>query len=424
MSGAGLTRLSIEHMGSRGEGVATVGGEHLYVPYALPGELVSVDREGERGTLVGLLEPSPDRIPPFCPYFTTCGGCAIQAWALLPYAEWKRGLVVAALARAGIPARVAPLLDAHGAGRRRATFHARIGADGRVRVGFMQARAHAIVPIESCPILDPGLAGALPAARAIAQILAPGGKPLDILCTATDSGLDIDLRGHGHLDGPARERLVAVALAQGLARLSNHGTIVVERQKPSIAVGTARVELPPGAFLQSTAAGEKALAGHVVSALADAKRVADLFSGIGTFALQLARTAEVTAVDMAAPALAALDNAARKTSGLHAVSTQTRDLYRRPLTAEELARYDAVCLDPPRAGAEAQVRAIAASTLRTVVSVACDVGTFARDAAILQHAGFTVDDVSAVDQFRYSAHVELVATFRRPAAKRSRRLLG
>ena len=361
-----LARVTIERLGQRGEGVALSNGDRLFIPYALPGETVSVDRDGDRTTLVGILQPSPDRIAPICPYFTTCGGCAVQAWANTPYVAWKRGLLVDALARAKVTADVAPLVDAHGAGRRRATFHARVEADGRTRVGFMQARAHTIVPIETCPILEPGLDGCLLIARALADALALSGKPLDIVVAATPDGLDIDLRGHGALSDNARKRLIAVALAHGVARVSNHGTIVVERQKPQLAIGTVLVEPPPGTFLQATAAGEVAIATRVMAGVTGAKRVADLFAGLGTFALRIAAKAEVTAIDTEGPALAALDRAARASPSLRPVAIETRDLFQRPLNAEELARFDAIVLDPPRAGAEAQMRTIAGSSVQRV----------------------------------------------------------
>ena len=424
MSVESLPRVTIERLGQRGEGVAETGSGRVYVPYALPGELVSIDREGERATLVGILAPSPERIEAICPYFTTCGGCAVQTLAGAPYAAWKRGLLVEALARAGVAAEVAPLVDAHGTGRRRATFHARVEPDGRTRVGFMQARSHAIVAIEACPILDPALDGALPAARAVADALALSNKPLDIVASATLSGLDLDLRGHGPLGEGERKRLVAVALAHGLARLSNHGTIVIERTKPQMRIGAAAVEPPPGAFLQATEAGERALSTRVVAALAGARRVADLFAGIGTFALPLAEGAEVAAFDNEGPAMAALDRAARATPALRPLSTETRDLVHRPLSAVDLAAFEAVVIDPPRAGAEAQMRAIAASGIQRVASVACDVQTFSRDAAILLAGGFSVERVEPIDQFRYAAHLEIFALFRRERAKKKRRLLG
>ena len=387
---------------------------------------MTVDEEAGQarlGTLIGIVEPGPDRIKPFCPYFTQCGGCAVQALAAPSYAAWKRQLLVDALARAGLGVEVASLVDAHGTGRRRATFHARADADGRTRVGFMRARAHTIIPIEACPILDPGLEGALPAARGAAAALSLA-KPLDIVATATESGLDIDLRGHGPLSKNDGDRLTAVAFAHGLARLSNHGIIVVERLRPSLRIGSALVEPPPGTFLQATAAGEAALASRVVSALAGAKRVADLFAGIGTFALHLSERMDVRAFDTDGAALAALDRAARSGGAPHPVIAERRDLFTRPLTTEELNGFDGLVLDPPRAGAEAQVRAIAASTLSHVVSVSCDVKTFARDAAILSAAGFKAEAVVPIDQFRHSAHVEVFSSFRREPARKKRRLLG
>ena len=416
-------------MGSRGEGVASLDGHRLYVPYALPGETVTVDAVGgERATLVGVASASPDRIPAICPYFTTCGGCAVQAWTRVPYVAWKRGLVVEALSRAGLPIDIAPLVDAHGAGRRRATFHAGTAADGRTRTGFNEARSHAIVAIEACPILVPGLDGALPAARALVAALNDTGgglrKPLDLLATATLEGLDIDLRGHGPLKEDERARVVAVAAAHDLARLSNHGTIVLERRKPAVHFGAARVELPPGAFLQATSAGEDELAARVLEATAGAKRVADLFCGVGTFALRLAARAEVAAFDNEPRSLATIDRACRETPGLRALSVVARDLHGRPLNGDELKPFDAVVLDPPRAGAEAQMRAIAASPVTRVASVSCDAASFSRDAAILVAAGFVAEWIVPIDQFRYAAHVEIVAAFRRKPAKKVRRLLG
>jgi 23S rRNA (uracil1939-C5)-methyltransferase len=414
--------VTIERLGQRGEGLAFVGDTRVAVPYALPGETVSIDRDGERATLVGLIQPSPDRIEPICPYFTTCGGCAVQTLAFAPYATWKRGLLVHALERARVTAEVAPLVDAHGAGRRRATFHARTEEDGRTRVGFMQARAHAIVAIDQCPILDPRLGHALRAARGVADALALSKKPLDIVATASESGLDLDLRGHGPLGESERKRLIAVGLAHGLARLANHGAIVVESRRPVMRIGEALVEPPPGTFLQATDVGEATLAEHVTTALGGARRVADLFSGIGTFSLRLAAHAEVAAFDTEGTALAAQDRASR-TIG-RPVRTETRDLFRRPLGVDELDRYEAIVLDPPRAGAEAQMRAIAASAVETVASVACDVQSFARDAAILLAAGFSVDTIVPIDQFRYSAHLEIFAVFRRAPKRKKRRLLG
>lgn len=422
--------LDIERLGQRGEGVAS---GPIYVPDALPGERVRAMVEGDRGMRLDILTASPDRRTPICPYFGTCGGCALQSLAETPYAAWKRDLVVTALSMAGIAATVLPLVDAHGAGRRRATFHARAAASPNVlaerapAVGYMRARAHDIVEIACCPILSPRLEGALPAARALALALRGTGKPLDILVTASDGGLDVDVRGCGPLEAAATARGIAAAEAHDLARLSNHGEVLIGRRPASIEVGRATVTLPPKSFLQATARGEEVLAAAVRGGVGAARRVLDLFAGVGTFSLRLAEAATVHAIDADPPALAALAQAARGARGvMNPVTVETRDLFRRPVGPAELAGFDAVVFDPPRAGAAAEAAALAASAVPTVVAVSCHPASFARDAAVLIAGGYRLEPVLPVDQFRYAAHVELVAVFRRTATRprKSRSLLG
>ncbi len=417
--------LRIDRLGHRGEGVAREGDTRVFVPYALAGETVLAEVEGEQARLVEILSPSPDRVPPICPHYAHCGGCAVQALAAARYDEWKRGLVETALANAGLSLPVEPLVAAHGAGRRRATFHARMDR-GKARVGFMAARSHEIVEIEACPLLAPTLAGALPAARAIAQILAARGKPLDIAVTATLDGMDVDLRGAGPLDSREASALIDAAQAHDLARLSNHGQLVALRRAPHVAVGSARVPLPPGSFLQATEAGEEALALRVLEATRGAKNVADLFCGVGAFALRLARQAKVSGYDSAAAAIEAMRAGARAAAGLKPLHGEIRDLFARPLTALELSPFDSVVFDPPRAGALAQAAEIAKSEVPLAVAVSCNAQSFARDAAVLISGGFTARRITPVDQFRYAPHVEIVAVFsRRHGQKRAKRsLLG
>ena len=417
-------RLVIDHLGRRGEGVAHRGGDTVYVPYALPGETVLAELQGERARIVETTVARPDRLAPICPYYGTCGGCAVQTLPAPDYLAWKRDLVVTALAKAGLDAPVLPTRDAHGAGRRRATFHSRLEAPrSPPRVGFMQARAHSIVDLAFCPILSPDMAGALPAARRVAAILSQSGRPLDIVVTATDTGLDLDLRGLGKADDAQTRALISAAAALDLARLSNHGDVLVEARAPTLRMGRAALVLPPGAFLQATEAGEAALAERVRAGVAGAKRVADLFCGVGTFALRLGEAAAVTAVDSERLAMAALVRAAAGAPGLRQPRTEVRDLVKRPLAAAELAAFDAVVFDPPRAGAAAQSAEIARSGVPRVVAVSCDPGTFARDAATLVAGGYRIESVEPVDQFRHSAHVELVAVFTRPTAAAKRRKL-
>jgi 23S rRNA (uracil1939-C5)-methyltransferase len=410
-----MSRLTIDRLGARGEGVAQSPEGLIFVPYALAGETIVAEVDGSRGGLVEVLTPSPHRIAPFCRYFAHCGGCAVQTLAADSYARWKRDLVTSALRRAGLTNEVSDLADAHGAGRRRAIFHARL-AQGRPTTGFMQARTHKVVEIDSCPVLAPSMDEALPAARAIAQALATSGKPLDILVTATASGLDVDLKGHGPLGEAETQTLVRIALAHDLARLSTHGSIVISRRTPMLAMGNAMVAPPPGAFLHATEGGEEALAARVCAHVAGARHIAD------TFALRMAAFATVDAFDLEEAALSALARAARA-KGLRPVSVEWRDLFRRPL---ELKRYDAIVFDPPRAGAESQALALGASPVPLVVAVSCNARTFARDAAILCAGGYEMTRVEPVDQFRHTPHVEIVAGFRRrtQGLRKNRRLLG
>jgi 23S rRNA (uracil1939-C5)-methyltransferase len=420
-----MQELHIERLGQRGEGVARTPNGPVYVPYALAGETVLAEITGERGKLVEILFPSPSRIDAFCPYYGLCGGCAVQALAPDAYADWKRNLLIDALRHAGVTPQIEALVDAHGAGRRRATFHARYEKSGHAKVGFMRARAHEIVEIEACPILAPDLQPAPRIAQKIARALAAAGKPLDILITSTLSGLDIDIRGHGTLAAPEMQALVRLADANDLARISNHSTLVIERRAPLLRMGRAAVVPPPGSFLQATQAGEEALAAKVCAALTGARHIGDLFAGLGTFSLRLAENARVHAVDSESAALDALSKAARSTPALQPLTIEQRDLFQRPLAADDLAQFDAIVFDPPRAGAEAQARALAASKVPLVVAVSCNVQSFARDAASLAGGGYQIESVTPFDQFRYSPHVEIVGIFRRAAVKRRpRRLLG
>jgi 23S rRNA (uracil1939-C5)-methyltransferase len=409
-----VERLVIDHVGHRGDGVAFADGKTVYVPYALAGETVEVaptHGHPDRRHLSRIEQASSERIAPFCRYFGTCGGCAVQHWREDAYRGWKRRLVVDALAHAGLQCEVDDLVDAHGAGRRRITLHARRGGDGTVAVGFAAAGSHAIVAIEDCPILDPALHGALDAARALAEPLISIAKPLDIQITATDGGLDVDVRGSGPLPAATIATLSRLAERHRLARLTRHGELVLMRTPPAISIGTAQVILPPGSFLQATTAGEEALAKLVSGHGKRAKHIADLFCGVGPFALRLAAQARISAFDSDAGSVSALQKAATSTSGLKPVKAETRDLFRRPLMPQELRDYDAVVFDPPRQGAQAQVQQLAASKVPVVIAVSCNVATFARDARILTDGGYQIQGVTPVDQFRHTPHVELVARF-------------
>jgi 23S rRNA (uracil1939-C5)-methyltransferase len=411
-----VERLVIDHVGHFGDGVANVAGRSIYVPYTLAGETVdvaAVPGHPDRRRLLAVERASPERVTPFCPHFGVCGGCAIQHWDFERYQVWKRNLVIETMAQAKLACQVDPLIDAHGLGRRRITLHARIGTHDVLKVGFAAAGSHDIIPIDRCPVLDPGLRGALKAAWAIAEPLIPTAKPLDIQITATSSGLDVDVRGSGPLPATMISKLSRVAEQHRLARLTRHGELVLMRTPPKLAIGRAEVTLPPGSFLQATAKGEEVLAGLVVEHCKRAKHIADLFCGVGPFALRLATDSRVSAFDSDDGAVAALQKAAMATSGLKPLKAEVRDLFRRPLMPQEMRDYDAIVFDPPRQGAQAQVRQLAASRVPTIVAVSCNAATFARDARILVDGGYELERVTPVDQFRHTPHIELVARFRR-----------
>lgn len=410
-----IERLEITALGHRGDGIAHGANGAVFVPYALPGEVVEVeidDRHPDRGRLLTVEKASSQRVQAPCPHHGLCGGCALQHLETAAYRDWKRGLVIDALSGANIAVSVGEMIDAGGNGRRRATFHARRNSHNTLSVGFAAARSHAVIAIDRCPVLSQGLDGALAAAWEIGEALAPVDKPLDIQATATDGGLDIDVRGLGTLNARLTERLAGIAQRHGLARLTRHGDLVLKRHAPMIRIGKAAVELPPGGFLQATQAGEEALAELLLAAIGKAKTVLDLFCGVGPFALRLAERCKVIAADADAPAVAALAKAA-PAPGLKPVSAQVRDLFRRPFVAEELKGIDVVVIDPPRQGAQAQCERLAQSKVPLLVMVSCNPTTFARDAAILLAGGYRLEAVTPVDQFVFTAHVELVGVFRR-----------
>ena len=411
--------LVIDRVGHRGDGVAD-GAQGasgpIFVPGTLPGEIVEVESvpgQPDRRHLLNVEKSSAERIAPICPHFGVCGGCALQHWQTGPYRKWKRGLVVEALRQAGIEAPVGDLVDAHGDGRRRVVFHARRGTHEVLEVGFSAARAHHVIAIDRCPVLAKSLDGALKAAWAIAELLGPAQKPLDVQVTASDAGLDIDVRGSGPLTAAVMGALARLAGEQNLARLTRHGELIAQARAPTLQMGAANVVLPPAAFLQATAEGEAALSRLVAEYSTGAKNIADLFAGVGPFALRLAAHARVFAVDDDEAAIAALKRAAATTPGLKPVAAERRDLFKNPLVAAELNRFDAVVFDPPRQGADAQSLELAANRVPVVVAVSCNPGTFARDMRHLIDGGYRLVGVTPVDQFRYSAHVEIVARLER-----------
>jgi 23S rRNA (uracil1939-C5)-methyltransferase len=400
--------LRIEGMGRRGEGVARHQDRTVFVPGTLPGEEVTARGEGERLSLTSVERVSPERAAPFCKYYGRCGGCQLQHWREEPYRAWKASLVAEALARHGLAARVEDCIDAHGAGRRRVSLHVRNKA-GAVTAGYMEPRSHSLVGIDACPVLAPSLAPAFGIGRALGEKLGD----CDVAVTATLTGLDVSVKAVRAVVEREHAKLALFVTALKLARLSVNGEVIAAAAPPRVEIGKAEVALPPGGFLQATALGEETLARLVREGVGKAKHIADLFCGIGPFALRLAERAKVEAFDSDRAAVSALAAAVKATPGLKPVTATVRDLFREPLTPNEMKDIDAVVFDPPRAGAEGQAKQLARSQVKTVVAVSCDAGTFARDAAILTGGGYALIRVTAVDQFKWSSHVETVALFTR-----------
>ncbi|WP_027164653.1 class I SAM-dependent RNA methyltransferase [Mesorhizobium sp. WSM3224] len=411
------TRFTIARLGSQGDGIANAEGGEVFIPFTLPGETVTAARQKDRATLMSVLEASPLRIDPACRHFTECGGCALQHYEAEAYRQWKREKVVQALKGKGIACEIAALVPCAPHSRRRVTFSAR-RAEAGMQLGFVRALSSEIIPIEECPISLPAIVSALDRLRALADLICATPKAFHMTVTVTASGLDIAVHDAGKLGDNQRRIASNFVMAEGLARLSVDGEIIVEPKKPVVQFGSVAVAMPPGAFLQATEAAEQTMASLVGQHLSRAKKVADLFAGCGSFALRLGAKSEVHAVEGDAAALAALDRAFRFASGLKRVTSERRDLFRRPLTFKELNAFDGVVFDPPRAGAEDQSKQIARSDVPLVAAVSCNPVTLARDLRILIDGGYTLKAVTPIDQFLWSPHVEAVALLEKPRRRR------
>jgi 23S rRNA (uracil1939-C5)-methyltransferase len=405
--------LTVERLGHRGDGIAQGPEGQVFVPQTLPGEVVDGDQAGDLLLNTRILSPSPNRIRPPCPHARTCGGCLMQHAADPFVADWKLGIVAGALAGQGLESPLRPIQTSPPRSRRRATLAAR-RTKGGVLIGFHARASETLVAIPNCQLLHPAILATFPALEAL--VVTGGSRSAELSLTVTHSlgGPDVAVTGGKPLESEMRMALARVAEAFNIARLTWDGEVVALRTMPVQRFGKALVAPPPGAFLQATAEGEAALLSAVEEAIGPARRVVDLFAGSGTFSLLLAETAEVLAVESDAAMLAALDRGWRQTQGLHRVTTETRDLFRRPLEPDEFKGFDAVVIDPPRAGAEAQTATLAHSHVPVIAAVSCNPVTFARDARILTGAGYVLDWVQVVDQFRWATHVELVARFSLP----------
>lgn len=414
-----LLELTISAVGTHGDGIARHRDADIFVPYTMPGDRVVAKLVAPHHAvpLEWYARAAAHRTPP-CIHFGSCGGCALQHFDMAEYDALKRRQIETALARRGFPdvtinatARSLP------ATRRRAEFAA-IRRGGRTELGFHAYKSRQIVDLSSCVVLHPQITALLPALRGLAHALLRDGESADFLVTRTESGLDLLISRRTAPDRAQREAIAEFALAQDLARIAWRSTaevpeIIVQRRPAWITFAGTTVEFPSGAFLQASEDGESAIVGSVLDGTGPAKRVADLYAGCGTLTFPLARQARVHAVEGASELADALDNAARRSGQAGRISVERRDLSRRPLLADELGAFDVIVMDPPREGAAAQAAEIARSTVPVVVYVSCNPATFARDARLLADGGYRLGQVTPIDQFLWSTHLEVVGAFAR-----------
>lgn len=416
---AEILDLEIQSVGARGDGLgADKLGRRAYVPLTLAGERVRASVEGDRGDLVEVVTASPERVEPPCPHFGACGGCAFQHWSLEGQLAWKSDQVRLALAREGLETEIRPVIATPPGSRRRVALHARPGPKGAARLGFKGRRSWALTEIETCLVADPRIVAALPGLRVLAEAFLDHPKSAPTLrVTVTQTGLDVEVTGVERKSGALSvDRQMQAAEAAGvldLARLTLGGELIYQARRPVVRIGSALVEPPPGAFLQAAPEAEAAMQAACIEAVAGATKAADLFCGLGAFALPMAAKAPVLAADAAGTSIEAMKQAAARTPGLKAIQATTRDLFREPVSAMELKGCDVIVFDPPRAGGLEQAREIARSGATRVVGISCNPTTFARDARVLADAGWRLEQVTPVDQFLWSAHIELIALFGR-----------
>jgi 23S rRNA (uracil1939-C5)-methyltransferase len=405
-----MTEYKIRRLGHHGDGIAD---GPLFAPVTLPGEVVTGDPVDQALENVRIVTPSTDRVAAPCRHFKACGGCKLQHASDAFVADWKVGVVRSALDAHDLETEFRPIQTSPAQSRRRATFAAKRTKKGAM-AGFYGRASDVVIEIPDCQLLHPDLMGGLKVAEELALIGTSRKAALAVTVTLADSGLDVAVAQGKPLDGPLRMALAQLCEQLGLARLTWEDEVIAMRQPPLQRFGRAQVLPPPGAFMQATKQGETALLAAVREAVGDAAHIADLFAGCGTFALPLSEKARVHAVESEAEMLAALDQGWRMAEGLKPVTTEARDLYRRPMLPDEMKKLDAIVIDPPRAGAERQVVEICLAKVPRVAFVSCNPVTFARDAQMLCKAGYRLNWVQVVDQFRWSSHVEIAASFTQP----------
>lgn len=399
----------VERLGHQGDGIAD---GPVFVPRALPGEVVDGVLEDQTLTKVKILEPSDQRIKAPCKAYNTCGGCAVQHASDSFVSDWKRGIVETALSARDLPAPIRAVHTSPMNSRRRAKLSGKRTKSGAL-VGFHGRQSVSLIDASVCLILTPAIIAMVKPLEDITVKLGSRKGELSFSLTDAENGVDLAIEGSKPITPMEGQELAAWARAHNVTRLSVNGELVGEESPPIVRFDGIAVSPPPGAFLQATLAGQTTLTKAVMEALGDAENVVDLFAGCGTFSMPAAGQADVLVVEGEQELLKAAEAGWRKGTGLRAMRFAKQDLFRNPLLPEDLAKFEAAIIDPPRAGAEAQVNALAASQINRVASISCNPVTFARDAQILVDAGFCLNWIDVVDQFRWSPHVEIAAEFTR-----------
>jgi len=415
--------IKIEQLGSAGDGVGELDGVPCFVPYSAAGDVLRVNKVDNRGAgilaeIEEIITPSPDRQDIKCRHFGTCGGCSLQHLNDDFVADWKANLIRQALAQKDITDVVInPTVMSPEFSRRRVEFVAKKRKKG-VMIGYHRPRSHQIFDVGECPLLQPELLALVKPLRAILPDLMPRNSEARLTLTATKNGVDLLVSIAAAIDLEGREQLATFAQTHKLCRISWYDETeklmdqVASIKPAAITVGETDTLLPAGGFLQATLHGQETLVQLMLEHLPTKSRVVDLFAGCGTFTLPAAPFAkEVHAVEGSHTHTENMQLAANQQ--MLAVSTEARDLFRRPLLAEEFKGFDVVIIDPPRAGAKAQVQEIGLSNIKTVIFISCSPKSFARDAEVLLDYGFKMSPITPVDQFRWSTHIELFTTFTR-----------
>lgn len=399
--------FTVLRLGHQGDGIAE---GPIFAPRTLPGEVIDGEVSGNRIGAPKIVTPSSDRVSALCRHYKSCGGCSLQHASNAFVSDWKQDVVRTALAAQHIQADLRQTQTSMPHTRRRAVLTGRRTKKDAL-VGFHARGADTITEVPDCHLLHPDLLAVMPALRALTVFGTSRKGEVRFTITQSEAGVDVAVTGGKPLDGQMLMTLASMAGEYGLARLTWDSEPIVDIVAPYQMFGSTRVVPPAGAFLQATKEGEKSLISAVLETVSDAKSVLDLFSGCGTFTLPIAANAEVHAVEGDAAMLKALDQGWRQASGLKRVTTEERDLFRRPLLPDEIKRFDAVVIDPPRAGAAQQIKELAAAKPHKIATVSCNPVTFAQDAKTLIGAGYELGRIEVIDQFRWSTHVELATSF-------------